>query len=221
MRVVVAATALLSFMSVWKAAALAIAELGVAAFFLIGLERSAMGETAPWFVLAACVLGAIVRAIDAESWGFLIPGGLVGRAEKAFGPRSVSFSAAAVLTERWLLAALACVVIGRYAASPALDVVSIWQPARRITADELVSVVAVFVIGLLWLRARSGFDLAPTAIARGVWVGGAVLLVMSAWAVMTVAREPSIMAPLFSLPPPGSATSWAPGSASSTLRTSS
>jgi magnesium transporter len=207
-RVVVAATALLSFMSVWKAAALAIAELGVAAFFLIGLERSSIGETAPWFVLAACLLGALVRAIDAESWGFLVPGGLVGRAERAFGPRSVSLSAAAVLTERWLLVALASVVIGRYAASPALDVVSLWQPARRLTADELVSVVAVFVIGLLWLRARSGFDLAPTAIARGVWVGGAALIVMAGWGVFTVARQPAIVGPLFSIPPPGGASSW-------------
>ena len=59
-RVVVAATALLSFMSVWKAGALALAELGVAAFFLIGVERSVSGDIAPWFVLAACLI--------AEQW---------------------------------------------------------------------------------------------------------------------------------------------------------
>jgi len=206
--VVVAATALLSFMSVWKAAALAIAELGVAAFFLIGLERSAMGDTAPWFVLAACLVGAFVRAIDAESWGFLIPGGLVGRAERAFGPRSVSLSSAAVLAERWVLVALACVVVGRYAVSPALDFVSIWQPARRLTADELVALVAVFVIGLLWIRARSGIDLAPTAIARGVWVGVGVLVVMTAWAFITVAGHPAPFAALLPSMPPGEAASW-------------
>jgi len=127
-RVVVAATALLSFMSVWKAAALAIAELGVAVFFLIGMERSAVGDTAAWFVLAACLLGAFVRAIDAESWGFLIPGGVVGRADRAFGPRAVGIAAAAVLTERWLLVSLGSVVVGRYAASPAVALVGVLHP---------------------------------------------------------------------------------------------
>jgi magnesium transporter len=208
-RVVVAATALLSFISVWRAAALAIAELGVAVFFLNGLERSAMGDSAAWFVLAACLIGAFVRAIDAESWGFLIPGGLVGRAERAFGPRAVSVSAAAVLTERWLLVALACVVVGRYAVSPALDVVGIWQPARRLTADELVALLAAFVIGLLWIRARLGFDLAPNAIARGVWIGVAILGVMTAWAVATTAAADGAFSKIFTLPPPpGSATDW-------------
>ena len=36
LRVVLSTTALVSFMSVWKAAALAIAELGVAAWFVAG-----------------------------------------------------------------------------------------------------------------------------------------------------------------------------------------
>ncbi len=50
-RVVLSATALLSFMSVWKAAALAIAELGVGAFFVVGPRAGAGGG-----------LGAVDRA---------------------------------------------------------------------------------------------------------------------------------------------------------------
>ncbi|PYS54634.1 MAG: hypothetical protein DMG13_07510 [Acidobacteria bacterium] len=45
-RVVLSTTALLSFMSISKAAALALAELGIAAFFLIGVARSVIGESA-------------------------------------------------------------------------------------------------------------------------------------------------------------------------------
>ena len=51
-RVVLSSTALLPFMSVRKAAALAIAQLGVAAFFIAGVARAALGESAAWFVLA-------------------------------------------------------------------------------------------------------------------------------------------------------------------------
>src|SRR5216110_4063490 len=86
-RVVLSSMGLMPFVSVWKAAALALAELGAAAFFIVGVLHGTAGVTAPWFVLAACVLGLLVRAGDIESWALFIPGGLVGRTEQAFGPR--------------------------------------------------------------------------------------------------------------------------------------
>src|SRR5215475_1555793 len=111
-RVILSSTALLSFTSVWKATALAVAELGVAAFFVAGVSQSFLGEWAPWFVLAACVLGIYARAIDIESWGLFIPGGLIGRVDCAFGWRTARVVAAAIVGERLFLTALACVVAG-------------------------------------------------------------------------------------------------------------
>ena len=66
-------------------AALAIAELGVGAFFVVGLARALAGDWAPWVVLAAGLLSVLARAADVESWALFIPGGLIGRAEHAFG----------------------------------------------------------------------------------------------------------------------------------------
>ncbi len=126
-RVVLSSTALLSFMSVRKAAALAIAQLGVAAFFVAGIARSSLGDSAAWFVLAAAVVGAFVRAIDIESWALLIPGGAVARVHQAFGPRAAKAAAAAGLVERLLLAALACIVIGQYASTVTLTAIAGWR----------------------------------------------------------------------------------------------
>src|SRR4051794_13113449 len=86
-RVVLSSMGLMPFVSVWKAAALAIAELGCGAFFIVGVVHGSLGNFAPWFVLAACLLGVFVRAGDVESWSTFIGGGLVGRAEQAFGVR--------------------------------------------------------------------------------------------------------------------------------------
>ena len=85
-RVVLSSTALLSFMSVRKAAALALAQLGAAAFFIAGVSTAVLGPRAGWFVLAAVVLAAFVRAIDIESWAVFIPGGFVGRVESRLRP---------------------------------------------------------------------------------------------------------------------------------------
>src|SRR6186713_2387634 len=107
-RVVLSTTAFLPFMSVRKAAALAIAQFGIAAFFIPGLARVAVGDSAGWFVLAAAVLAAFARSIDIESWSLLIPGGFVGSVTRAFGPRAAGVAKAAALMERLLLGALAC-----------------------------------------------------------------------------------------------------------------
>ncbi len=142
MRVVLSTPAVMSFVSVWKAAALAIAQLGVGAFFVAGVTRSVLGPTAAWWVLAACVLSAFVRAIDIESWALLIPGGTIGRLEQAFGPRASRVGAAATLIERLLLATLASVVVGHYVAGALVPAIS-GRLAGSVTAEDIATLLAV------------------------------------------------------------------------------
>src|SRR5262249_3018357 len=145
-RVVLSSTAFLSFISVWKAAALSIAELGVAAFFLIGVVLPGMGAPAPWLVLGVCLLGPFVRMIDVESWSLLIAGGPIGRAKQAFGPRTGRVAAAVTLTERLLLATLTCTVVGHYLASLVIPVLAIRNRVSP-TIEDTATLVAVILIG--------------------------------------------------------------------------
>jgi magnesium transporter len=187
-RVVLSTTALLSFMSVSKATAVALAELGIAAFFVIGVARSAIGDAAPWFVLVACALSAFVRAIDIESWAFFIPGGLVGRTERVFGRRMANVATAAVLTERLLLIALACALCGQYAVSFSAVWTAKWSVTARLTVQELVTLGAIVLIGLLWTRARLGLQLPSTAIAKAVWASVLCVLFLIAFGAITALR---------------------------------
>ena len=207
-RVVLSSAALLSFMSVRKAAALAVAQLGVAAFFVAGTTRSALGDSAAWFVLAAAVMGAFVRAIDIESWALLIPGGAVARVHQAFGARAAKAAAAAGLVERLLLAALACVVIGQYASTVALTAIAGWRLTGWVRPEDFATIVAVFLVGLLWLRARIGLDLTPDRIARAVWIAVGILTLMTVWGLVSLARGPVPWEILASPPPPSGITRW-------------
>src|SRR5262245_16586975 len=158
-RVFLSSMGLLPFVSVWRAAAFALAELGCAAFFVVGVVFGVAGPIAPWFVLAACILGIVARQVDIESWALFMPGGLVGRAEQAFGTRAGRAVSTVVLLERFLLAGLAASVLGRYVAN----------------VDDLSTQIAMALVGLLWIRARSGLDLKPDIISRGVWLGISVV----------------------------------------------
>jgi magnesium transporter len=200
-RVVLSRTTLLSFMSVSRATAVALAELGIAAFFSVGVARSFIGESAPWFILAACGVSALVRTIDIESWALFIPGGLIGRAERAFGPRIASFATAGMITERLLLVAIACILCGQYAVSFSAAWMAQWSVTARLTVQELVVVGATILIGLLWTRSRLAFSLPAAAIARAVWFGVGIIGVLIVFGVATMLRHDiSIIALSRSLP---------------------
>jgi magnesium transporter len=209
-RVVLSSTALLPFMSVRKAGALAIAQLGVAAFFISGVARSAVGESAAWFVLAATVLAAFVRAIDIESWALLIPGGFVSRVANAFGPRAAGLAKAVALFERVLLGALACVVIGHYVASVSATTIAGWRFTGYVRPEDPATLVAVGVIALLWLPTRIGLAIGRDGLARSVWIGVVILLVTIAWGLVTLARSDIVVPALAALPPVAAITSWQP-----------
>ena len=207
-RVVLSSPALLPFISVRKTAGLVIAQLGVAAFFVSGVTRSTLGESAGWFVLAATVLAGFVRAIDIESWALLIPGGFVSRVSSAFGPRAAACAAAVALIERMLIGALAGVVIGHYLGGVAAIAIAGSRFTRFVTAEDLATLIAVGVIGLLWSQARTGRDIGRDTVARIVWIGVGILACVVIWGVITVVRTPTGFAPLTFSVSAVSVTGW-------------
>jgi len=197
-------------MSVSKAAALAIAQLGVAAFFIAGATRPLLGDAAVWFVLAATALAAYVRALDIESWALLIPGGFVGRAVSALGPPVAGVAKAIALVERILLGALACVVIGHYAASVSATSIAGWRFTGYVRPEDFATLIAVGVLGVLWLRIRIGRDISRDVLARAVWCGVAILLAAILWGIITVASRHFAADFLPPAPAIRPITGWAP-----------
>jgi magnesium transporter len=202
-RVVLSSMGLMPFVSVWKAAALALAELGAASFFIVGVLQGTVGVFAPWFVLAACVFGLLVRAGDIESWALFISGGLVGRAEQAFGQRAARSASAIVVVERLFLAALASAVIGRYVSSVVATAIVGHRFTGHVTVEDVSTYLAILMVGLLWIRARTGLDVTDDAVSSGVWLGIGVVTVAALWGVATVAHGSGVAVPLpWRLPAP-------------------
>ena len=198
-------------MSVRKAAALAIAQLGVAAFFIAGVTGTALGESAAWFVLAATVLAAFVRAIDIESWALLIPGGFVSRVTQRLRracrrPRQGRGTGRARAARRARLCRdrpLRGQRVGHRHCRMALHRLRAAGGSRDAHRHRASS-------ALLWLPTRIGRDVGRDALARAVWIGVAILLVTIAWGVVTVARGGVVVSTLAVPPPVAAITPWAP-----------
>jgi len=184
--IVLATTVLVTFAPLSRAAALAVADLGIGAFFIAGAALASVGPGAPWFVLGAVLLGSAFRAVEIESWTLFLPRGLTGRVQEAFGARAASAASAADLLERLLMAGLACLAAGHYVAAFLLTVLS---DGRVRTQVDVATVAGAAVLGVVWIRARMGHTFGPGPVAKRVWFAVALLTALMLAGLATVASR--------------------------------
>src|SRR6266446_9884448 len=75
-RVVVATTAMLAFISFWRAAAIVLNDMGSSAFYAGAIAEHFVGKAGPWFILAIMCLAYAVRAVYIESCSMFVRGGV-------------------------------------------------------------------------------------------------------------------------------------------------
>jgi magnesium transporter len=156
------------------AATLALVELGAVGVFAAGVADQLFGPAAPWYLLAAVLLGFAVRAVDLETCALFLPGGGYGAASQAFGPRASTIAASTLLLDYLLFGAL-----GASAAGHALT-----------RSNDLSTVVAACIIGGVWWWLRQGRMLSPLLVGRtAVLVAVALGLTMVAGVVAVFSRS--------------------------------
>ena len=90
-RVMVATTAMLSFISFWRAAAVVLNDLASSAYYAGGIAEDAIGRAAPWFILGIMLFSYAVRAIYIESCSMFVRGGVYRVVKEAMGGTLAKF----------------------------------------------------------------------------------------------------------------------------------
>src|SRR6202046_4898131 len=75
-KVLVATTAMLAFISYWRAAAIVLNDLASSAYYAGGEAEQFIGKTAPWFILATMLLSYAVSQLYVESCSMFVRGGV-------------------------------------------------------------------------------------------------------------------------------------------------
>src|SRR3954464_12940526 len=84
-RIVVATSVMLTFISFWRAAAIVLNDLGSSAFYAGGIAEQAVGKAAPWFILGVMLFAFAVRAVYVESCSMFVRGGVYRVVKEALG----------------------------------------------------------------------------------------------------------------------------------------
>src|SRR4029453_6137080 len=113
-RVVVATSAMLSFISFWRAAAIVLSDLASSAFYAGGIAEKAIGRSAPWFILGVMFFSFAVRSVYMESCSMYVRGGVYVVVRDAMGPFMARLSVSALIFDYILTGPISAVSAGLY-----------------------------------------------------------------------------------------------------------
>ena len=151
-RVVVATTVLLSFISFWRAAAIVLADLGSTAFYVGGIVEQAVGKSAPWFILGVMLFSYAVRALYIESSAMFVRGGVYRVVKEAMGGTLAKLSVSALLFDYILTGPISGVSAGSTSPASSTTFCSAAAFARRFRWPPTAAFIAIVITVYFWWR---------------------------------------------------------------------
>jgi amino acid transporter len=113
-RLIVASSVMLTFISFWRAAAIVLNDLGSSAFYAGGIAEQAVGAAAPWFILGIMLFSFAVRAVYVESCSMFTRGGVYRVVKEALGGGFAKLSVSALMFDYILTGPISGVSAGQY-----------------------------------------------------------------------------------------------------------
>ena len=185
-RVVVATTALLSFISLWRAAAIVLGDLGSSAFYAGGIAEQAVGKAAPWFVLGVMLFSYCVRAIYLESSIMFVRGGVYRVVKEAMGGTMAKLSVSALLFDYVLTGPISAVSAGLYMIGLLGEVLARFGVELPIPRDMLAAGFAMLVILYFWWRNTHGLHESSGDALKIIQITTVMVVILLVWSVVTL-----------------------------------
>jgi amino acid transporter len=198
-RVVVATSVMLSFISFWRAAAIVLNDLGSSAFYAGGLAEQYVGKAAPWFILGIMLFSYAVRMVYIESSTMFTRGGVYRVVKEAMGGTLAKLSVSALIFDFILTGPISGVSAGQYivglVSSSATYLGYAWQPSRDAT-NHFAAVIAIVVTIYFWWRNIKGVHESSDDALKIMYVATVMVVIMIFWSVITLIEKGGQLPPL-------------------------
>jgi amino acid transporter len=197
-RVIVATTALLTFISFWRAAAIVLNDLASSAYYAGGEAEGYIGKTAPWFILAIMLFSYAVRAVYVESCSMFVRGGVYRAVEMSLGGTLAKFSVSALMFDYILTGPISGVAAGQYLAGLINDLLQYFHvsgPLSSGTTSFIAAGFAIVVTLYFWWQNTKGVAESSEKALHIMKLVTVMVVVLIAWCAYTVAVRHSALPP--------------------------
>ncbi|HEY3705579.1 MAG TPA: APC family permease [Terracidiphilus sp.] len=208
-RLIVASSVMLSFISFWRAAAIVLNDLGSSAFYAGGIAEQAIGKSAPWFILGIMLFSFAVRAVYVESCSMFTRGGVYRVVKEALGGTFAKLSVSALMFDYILTGPISGVSAGQYIVGLMNELVHVlndyhWLPPAmmpngvpyQFNVDHTSAVFAAIVTTYYWWQNVKGIEESSDKALRVMQITTVMVVIMLTWGVYSVLAQGAHLPPL-------------------------
>src|SRR5882724_4772223 len=199
-RVIVATTALLTFISFWRAAAIVLNDLASSAYYAGGEAEGYIGKTAPWFILAIMLFSYAVRAVYVESCSMFVRGGVYRAVKQSLGGTLAKFSVSALMFDYILTGPISGVSAGQYLGGLLSELLPYAHmtsgPLSPRSIDIIASCFAIIVTIYFWWENTKGIPESSEKALHIMKLVTVMVVILIGWCIYTVTLRHSPLPPL-------------------------
>ncbi len=186
-KVVVATTVMLSFISFWRASAIVLSDLASSAYYAGGIAETAIGKSAPWFILAIMLFGFAIRAIYTESCSMFVRGGVYRVVREAMGSTLAKFSVSALMFDYVLTGPISAVSAGLYLAALINELgIYLHHPHWHVPPPYFAAGFALIVTIYFWWQNTIGIHESSAKALRIMYITTVMVVVLIVWCLLTM-----------------------------------
>lgn len=193
---VVITTAMLSFISHWRAAALVLCDLASTAYYVCGIAEQSIGKAAPWFIAFVMIFANGVRATYVESCGMFVRAGVYRVVKVAMGGRMAKLAVSALIFDFILTGPISSVAAGQYVAGFINDFFRLSGIAFVLPSHAVATVFALLIIAYFWWKNIVGIHESSTKALTIMKLTTFMVVMLVAWSLLTLLFDPKPLPPL-------------------------
>jgi len=194
-KVFVATTVMLTFISFWRASAIVLSDLASSAYYAGGDAEKVIGKSAPWFILAVMLFSYAVRALYIESSSMFVRGGVYRVVKEAMGGTLAKFSVSALLFDYVLTGPISAVSAGQYLAGFIKDMGVYMHRPLHFSDDHFAAGLAVIVVAYFWWKNTQGMHESSQKALQIMVITTVMVVILLVWCTITVLRAPVVLPP--------------------------
>ena len=194
-KVFVATTVMLTFISFWRAAAIVLSDLASSAYYAGGDAEKVIGKSAPWFILAVMLFSYCVRALYIESSAMFVRGGVYRVVKEAMGGGLAKFSVSALLFDYVLTGPISAVSAGQYLAGFIKDIGEYMHHPLQFSDNHFAAGVAVIVVVFFWWKNTQGIHESSRKALQIMAITTVMVVILIVWCTITILHAPVVQLP--------------------------
>ncbi|HEY6369095.1 MAG TPA: APC family permease [Candidatus Sulfotelmatobacter sp.] len=195
-KVFVATTVMLTFISFWRASAIVLSDLASSAYYAGGDAEKVIGKSAPWFILAVMLFSYAVRALYIESSSMFVRGGVYRVVKEAMGGTLAKFSVSALLFDYVLTGPISAVSAGQYLAGFIKDLgLQFLHRDLRFSDDHFAAGLAIMIVVYFWWKNTQGIHESSQKALQIMAITTVMVVILILWCTITVLRAPVQLPP--------------------------